>query len=389
VTDPGPAVPTRGRATLPALSGLIVHAFETRLEGVLEVSSPHAVRRLGFSDGLVVNVSTSLMGESLGMQLVQERVITEDQARLVRATMNKRSMRFAEAVLLLGIPSPQLLIAAERQARLLAARALCAAESTYELKPWPTSSTLGTSYQLDPLEAVQRACLQCLTGARLKEALDSLPDSSLLRSDAFNERLFLFTRLRPHSSVPVALMDWPLLSEARQRIQAGGDEAAQDLLALILSQAVVLGEPDKVSLRARRAAVLASDAVSWDGPGISKADAAHREGIAADWINTAGRNAYDVLGVSRDASLEDVRAAHAHQVEHLGPPAKHGADLGPATPYLIILRTRRDEALRILGNPILRAAYDDALAQERAANVANRARWNEYNFRADMDPPQA
>ncbi|MEW5854430.1 MAG: response regulator [Myxococcota bacterium] len=375
---PAPSAPTvqgpketprlAGEATLLSLTTAVVEIFEHRLRGIMEMKQSSGTRRLAFVDGLIVAVSTQVRSETLSAQLVRDGVIDEEKAAQVNRAMEEEGLRFGEAMVrVLGARHSLVVEALERQVKRQAATALASEEGIYELIPWDDDPMLATTVRLDPVETVQRACLEFTTEESAGRILGSFTGMHLLRGNAFNERVLVFMRLCPNSDLPARLMDEPTVPEALQRCRGVSPTGVRELLSLILSQAIFMGRQGTTPPLVRRTAALTSSGGEWRPAGLLFSDLSTREAVAAEWIRTGGRDAYGVLGVTPDVQPAGVAEALASLTARFGPPSMDGVNLGPAKTYLEIIRARRDEAARILSNPQERAAYDARLAQRRQA----------------------
>jgi len=222
---------------------------------------------------------------------------------------------------------------------------------------------LAGALRLDPLELIQVACLRAASSELVLEELSVREELQLMAGDAFNERVLIFSRLCPQSGIPSAVMDFPQLATVLARVGKRGLDGMRELLALILSQALIAGNPETVEWQVQRTAVLSSGPSEWTPENLPATSQAIRESVAAEWVRTGGRNAYDVLGVTPDASDAAIRIALHDATQRFGPPVLDDADLGPAKTYLEIIRARRTEAGRILLDPQERRTYNHSLAQ--------------------------
>jgi CheY-like chemotaxis protein len=78
---------------------------------------------------------------------------------------------------------------------------------------------------------------------------------------------------------------------------------------------------------------------------------------------SANGDYFELLGIARDATGDDVRRAHARIVRELGPEVVGAQLAGELGPRLEVVRVVIDEAARVLGDDRLRARYAAALAE--------------------------
>lgn len=364
--DSGPQLPPSSGACTPAnVARVVVDIFDRELTAVLHVHTRNVTRSLYFHGGLLARAETPLGSERLGAQLVNEGVVDREQDAQVATAMEVRGLRYGEAAVEeLGLAPSVLVEALDRQQASILARAMLARDATYEMKRWRTLSRLQVSFRLDPVELIQRACV---TTMRSDEALGVLSQIDLsegdqvehvLRTDAFEDRLFLFTRLRPRTVVPRFIMDSPPLTEAIARLASREAEALPDLCALVLSGALHIGPHDTGQLTSRRSTVLAGGRGGWRPRDLAPEHQQARERVAQEWLRTAGLSAYEVLGLPTSATDDEIIAARDARIAEFGPPAWSHADLGPAAAVLAVVRAQRDDAAMVLLDPALRRRYD-------------------------------
>jgi CheY-like chemotaxis protein len=343
-----------GDSSLARLSELFVRAFERRLTGILDARQGEAHRQVLFHEGLLVAATTNVRAEYLSSQLLAEGFFSDTKEALVSHAMESYHVRFGEAAYsVLGLSHSFILEAIEKQIRKVAMRCLCATEGVYEFNPWQGLAALSTHVRLDPVQLIQQACLECATDAQVCTVVSGVLLEPLLKSAATHERLKVFRTLCSDSPIAGTLQDQPSVELVLQRLHALGVRTAErQISALLLSH----GEEDGAATP--RPAFAATRAADWRPLGTPPSTFALREQIAAEWVRTGGRSAYDVLGVLRSASPQDVWAAVKSHLAQFGPPTWDDAPLGPSATYLAIVRARRDEAARILMDPELRARYD-------------------------------
>ena len=91
--------------------------------------------------------------------------------------------------------------------------------------------------------------------------------------------------------------------------------------------------------------------------------------MAADGHRKPARDLYQLLGVARDASREEIALAWRRRARDEHPDARHGDDGAPARFQAVA------EAWQVLGDPARRAAYDrglDPAQQPRRVRVTVR-----------------
>lgn len=332
-TVPGPrsalANALSGDSNLPSLAALAVEIFEQKLSGVVDVRVVGALRRLHFHDGFLVDIQSLIMGEQLPSPASNP-----------------------------GVPPMQLLERTVEAAKTLAAKALLGGSGTFEMGAWEENAVLAARFRLDPVEAVVRACLELPSDLDALKTLAGLESMPLQPGPFFRARVTLLQEVRPQSSLAMRLVPPMTVREAIALARDAGPSGVRELLAIILSRAVQLGNSRVGSTRSPHPHVVLSP---WRRAGLPAESQVAREAVAAEWARTVGQDAYVTLGVDRDAPDTAAVSSVASLRQRFGPPAMEDADLGPLRPTLDLLRARREEAAHILSSATNRFAYNAAL----------------------------
>jgi hypothetical protein len=196
--------------------------------------------------------------------------------------------------------------------------------------------------------------------------LRPLLNSRLHPTDAFNERVLLFARVRPDSVVPLWMQERLTVRDAVLRAQSHGPEALRDLAALLLSGTVEAGQ-DAPAVRAPsrgRGPVLGATALQpW--PSNNPTTLEHREALALEWLRTWGADAYAVMDVVPRASITECQTA-LDALESRLAPSLDMLDLGPAKTYVAIMRARLGVLRHIFADEERRQHHDaERLVRQR------------------------
>lgn len=341
-----------GEADPRALAAVASRAFQERLDGVLEVVSGGHTRRILFHDGIVVGTSSTVEEERLGALLVESGLITDEQANQAMQVVVKEGVRFGFAVVrLAGLPPSAVAQALEEQTLWVAMQALTVRDGDWALKPMQENPVLAMQARLDPVEAVQRAALECLGDEEARELVlaDETPRAThLLLSQVFAERALSFSALRPTSQLVRQLMDEPTLRDAIARAESV-PSGLKELAALVLSGAFMIASPGEEAPMQKRPPVLGSFGGRWRPPGLPAADVELRESIALEWLRSGGRKPHEILCVEANATPAQVQQAVVEMDKRFGPQALDSKNLGPAKRFLHVVRARFFEAARLMG----------------------------------------
>jgi CheY-like chemotaxis protein/cytochrome c-type biogenesis protein CcmH/NrfG len=118
-----------------------------------------------------------------------------------------------------------------------------------------------------------------------------------------------------------------------------------------------------VSLRATPSPENADLGSGFPPPGRDSPSQALRQAILRAYLSIRGKTLYEALGVSHEASTQEILAACAAKGAQFSPSTVAGIELGaPEQAKLEGLRAALDHAARVLANPQLRHSYDRTLA---------------------------
>lgn len=350
--DSSPPTAVRTAFTVPGASHLdqmatmLLAAFETRANALLNVGNASESFRIVVVDGVVADVHSSSPRHHESQALHQGGLITKEQAGGLEGL--ERPGQAAElAVSRLGVKSSRALQTLEAHVGLLLRCALLEATEVAPPQPLPGHPALMTRFQIDPVQAVLDAVLHLPDDQVAMRALEEHRALLLHRSGVFNERALLFARLRPSSPVPGMVMDMPTVAQACARM-AGMAGGPRELLALCMADALQLGSATFRPKQAARGVALGGGAVDWDASHLDAHDVAIREAVAREWIRTCATSIPGILNLTGAFSAEAVTKAHGVATSRFGPPALDSSDLGPAKRYLAMVRDRRDVARTLL-----------------------------------------
>lgn len=337
---------SEGPGGLPELCRLLTEIFDGHVGGILEVKSAEGARKVHFRDGMVVATSSEVEDERLNSLLLASGLVTDEQVPVAQALMEKDGIRFGyAAVKVANIPPSAVARALEEQTLWVTMQAL-ASQGAWTFKQAPESVALGAQLYMDPVDAIQRVCLDCVSSQTAESMLKDLGVMSLRPSPQAHERAWLLRSLRPFSPVLAHLNEVGLqLPEGLAKLHADNAYAANHLLALYLSRALV---PETLSLVVQRVPVVATFGGVWRPAHLPSEQLALRESIALEWLRSAGMKPHDILGVDSTSPAEHVRLALATKMDRFSAERLGHADLGPARRCLAVLKERWSEAANLM-----------------------------------------
>lgn len=337
---------TTGTNSLATLARVASRCFQDRVTAVLVVTSGSTVRKVWLHQGMVVATASSLGEERLGSLLLAAGIITREQLAETLRTVDREGCRLGHALTLVAPVLPSMVAqAVEEQTLWVTMQALCQETGTWELQPMTDNPILNTQLQLDPMEAVQRACLECVPDSAARVVLAGM-EGRVMHNPSAEERFLTFHSLKPNSPVPTQVLDNPTVKDAMDRValHPGG---LSHLLALILGQAVYVSDGPNAPPRLTRPPQLAEMGGRWREPGLKPEVLAAREAVAREWLRSGGAAPHRVLQISELASAQEIMTATKAWLETFGE-RMAGLPMGPARRSLAVLRARFREAERIM-----------------------------------------
>lgn len=181
---------------------------------------------------------------------------------------------------------------------------------------------------------------------------ESMERSRPLPGDSFSLERLKGTQLLPaqpsrvntSGGLPELLDDFDEGPHVGLDASASRSAVAHQMLAASDSELVTLG-PSSTS------AIAAALPVSDDA----------RQMVLREYLRIHGKPLYDVLGVPRNPTPQQVRDAHHNKAQRFAPGHLDESMLGAEATKLTSLRAAYDRALRVLSDPTLRGGYDQTL----------------------------
>ncbi|MBI5494846.1 MAG: response regulator [Deltaproteobacteria bacterium] len=350
--------PLTGENSLVGLAAVANRCFQERVDGVLEVADGEGTRRITFHEGLVVATSSTVVEERLSTLLRDAGLVSAEHDVMAQHVMAREGGRYGYAVArAAGIPPSTVAQALEEQTLWVTMLALSRTSGTWRLQSTTDNPVLTMQLRMDPMEAVQRAALECVPAETARDVLCGLAASPVRRSPVYDERVAVFSMLRPDPAVVRCVSDARDVEDALRRAAPlpGG---VNQLLALLLSGALTVEGLPGHGTAGPRAPVLGAFGGLWRPPHVPAATLRVREAIALEWLRTGGCPPAEILRVGAPEGAPTVQEALRLQEERFGAAFLDEMDLGPAKRVLAVVRLRLREAARQL---------EQSAADQRAA----------------------
>jgi tetratricopeptide (TPR) repeat protein len=352
-----------GRLAPGTLPGLLRELYVGRKTGVLRLASGDVQRALRFRAGELVHATSTLPTERLGETLVREGLLCQADLDRAGELVRLDGVRLGEALRRLGAIETAALetgMAAQVRDVLLAG---FASEGAYEFQE-----------QSGPGDEDADVTLLVSTGNVILDAVRRLRDPEVVRRGLGDlerrlgpatDPLLRFQRitLTPTEGYVHSRVDGTLNArEIATLAPLPAEDVLRSLLGL-LSTGLVEHAAPAAKAHGRAATPAAPIVAEREAPAPdAQAEAAERRREILDLhAALAARNHFEILGVARDASEADVKAAYFRQARRFHPDVHHAPALADLRDKLEAIFIRLGQAYEVLKNTQTRRSYEARL----------------------------
>ncbi len=386
---PEPAL--RGSLEDVPLPQILHRIFLEQLKGTLTLSRGGEARQLFFEKGELRTATSSREGQKIGSFLKRRGRITEDDVtwaltEIARQTGSRFGRKLVERGLL-----PKSAIDSEMK-RLVE-------EIVFSAFEWESGE-----FRFEPSTAVidPDVALSLSTAAIIVEGIRRLPETPLFRERlGEGDRVLRLSRdpmsryqylpLTPQEAYILSRIDGLLDLDSLLAIAGSSRRAAAKTVYALLSCGLVEWKTDGSPRRETAGSLAALNVEVSTEP--AKPTAGHRELVHNTWRRIDWLSHYDLLGVGREASAEEVRRAYLDRSRLFHPDLRHRPDLEGLEKELAAVFDRVKAAHDTLVDPDARATYDQELdaapaaifAEEGVADPAARRQLAAKNFHRAME----
>ncbi len=376
--------PSSGSLTDHSLPRLLLDAYRTRFSGALALTRNKTTKRIVFQDGAPVASESNLAGETLGIQLVDQGQLSQDDHTRVSAYMRRERCREGVALLALELLEAKgLFLALKEQVRRRLIEAFAWATGDFEFQVAEDLKKEVQSFRSDPYLLVREGLLNHWSADRLLEDLGHWMDQYPRPSSSFNDisrrlvddevaTLFagidgtkvLGRAIGSGLSSPMVLASvWILVnaggiqfSEAPHVADTEEIEIEPEIEIEILSTG---GGPQ------RAGEAVAEPAADSDAATGRSADV---EAMRSEVMNRKGRladlNYYELLEIAENASTSEIRKAYFQAAKRYHPDTLARLELNEIKQEAALVFGRIAEANDVLTDADKRREYDAALHDE-------------------------
>ena len=388
----------KGQLSEGVLPGILRDLYVGRKTGVLRCVQGEERRNIRFRRGHIVNADSNVQGKQLGEVMVEQGWIQPDDLTRATDTVKATGKRLGEVLIELGVlTSDKLEDALALHVQHIVARVFTWTEGQFEFEEEPDIPGEIT-LKLSTGELILEAVRQVGDPDVIRYALGDLDRVLALSSDP----LLRFQKivLSPTDGFVLSRVDGTLSAhEVTQTIPLPVEETQKSLFGLLCtgiieypaggtrrtrSRAAELARPVGTSAPARPAAAPPSppspESPPWATdttappaptptssavPATSPAMDSRRQEIVDAYEGLKTRTHFEVLGIERSATEQQVKDAYFRLAKRFHPDAHHDSTLSDLVDKLEALFIRLGEANETLKNPRTRAEYEERLGRTR------------------------
>jgi curved DNA-binding protein CbpA len=361
----------RGSLQETPLPQILRRIFVDQLRGTLTLTRGDDVRRLYFDKGELRTATSSREVQRIGSFLRRRGRVTEDDLRWALEEMRRQQgSRLGQKLVERGLLS-RAVIDSEMK-RLVE-------EIVFSAFEWESGE-----YRFEPSTAVldPDIVLAFSTAAIIVEGIRRLPETP-----AFRERLgegtsvlrlardpmsrYQYLPLAPQEAYVLSRIDGRLPLDALLTIAGSSRASAAKTLYALLSCGLIEWQTDGFDRRESIGTVASLNVEVTNEPPTSTPG--HAELVRNTWRRIDWLSHYELLGVPREATEEEIRRAYLEKGRLFHPDLRHRPDLAAFGRELTAVFERLKVAYEVLGDPAKRAEYDRASEEPEARVFAEEA----------------
>jgi DNA-binding response OmpR family regulator len=342
-----PVLPNEAVVKAPLdVARLLLQCARHRLSGTVQLADEASQLVIAFLKGVIVGATDNLREQLLGEMLWKQGRLTTEQMRDLNMRITEKGERVAEALLALGMTSPEETLAlVEEQTKARVRRALL---WTGKLKVVQDEDD-AQKRAVDSVELLDVLLSFALEPAQTDEAqrfIAAHKGKALLRGPAFDDVLMALARTKPDAVLPGVL-----LAGDRSVTEAAAASSPSEVYAAHLAELVRLPDDPTADVRPLPTVLRSDvDAALIDRPLANK--------VCGLLLKARGRSAYALFDKPRTASDEEMMKHVEDLLGALGKEILVGGKLGPAQPAARELWAILEEYREIFSDPVRRALHD-------------------------------
>lgn len=361
----------RGSLQETPLPQILRRIFVDQLRGTLTLIRGDDVRRLYFDKGELRTATSSREVQRIGSFLRRRGRVTEDDLRWALEEMRRQQgSRLGQKLVERGLLT-RAVIDSEMK-RLVE-------EIVFSAFEWESGE-----YRFEPSTAVldPDIVLAFSTAAIIVEGIRRLPETPVFRQrlgegtgvlrlarDPMSRYQYL--PLAPQEAYVLSRIDGRLPLDALLTIAGSSRASAAKTLYALLSCGLIEWQTDGLDRRESIGTVASLNVEVTNEPPTSTPG--HAELVRNTWRRIDWLSHYELLGVPREATEEEIRRAYLEKGRLFHPDLRHRPDLAAFERELTAVFERLEVAYEVLGDPAKRAEYDQASDEPEARVFAEEA----------------
>ena len=390
----------KGQLSEGVLPGILRDLYVGRKTGLLRCTQGEERRNIRFRRGHIVNVDSNVQGKQLGEVIVEQNWITADDLTRATETVKATGKRLGEVLIEMGVlTSNKLEDALALHVQHAVARVFTWTEGQYEFEEEPDVPGEVT-LKLSTGELILEAVRQVSDPDVIRYALGDLERVLALSSDPllrFQKIVlsptdgFVLSRVDGTSSAHEVMQTIPLPVEETQKslfglLCTGIIEYAVGLAPKARPKPASPARPVGAPAPSRPAppppaaapiipssparvatppAPVTSAPTAAAVPATSPAMDSRRQEISDAYHGLKTRTFFEVLGIERSATEQQVKEAYFRLAKRFHPDAHHDSTLSDLVDQLEAVFIRLGEAYETLKNPSARGQYEERLGRAR------------------------
>ena len=352
----GAATALEGELTKKPAGAIFIELLKQKADAVLTLTHDGTVRKIYFEKGQVRFAQSNVKGETAGAAQVASGLIKQASFDRAVAFAKQNKLALHEALAHARVLTPEQLKQALRQQTAdVAVNGLGWTHGTWHLDA-QSADQVGAvpETRMSPVGLVLEAAKRFASPESARAFLEAHGEDRMTRSPELEREVFAVKNTWPGEGVtPLATNQRPV-REALSRVKAA---ELPLLLWLCQSGLVTLSGAGKEA--PKQAAPAAPNPEDEDKGKTFNADEDwSRRVIVAERDRLKDANHYEVLGVQKAATAEEIKLAYIAAAKRFHSDAFAGQELGSARRVAEELFARISEANATLSNPVSRSNYD-------------------------------
>lgn len=342
-----PVLPSEVTVRAPIdVARLLLQCARHRLSGTVQLADESSQLVIAFLKGVIVGATDNLREQLLGEMLWKQGRLTTEQMRDLNMRITDKGERVAEALLALGMTTPEETLAlVEEQTKVRVRRALLWSGKLKVVQDEDDAQKRAVN-SIELLDVLLSFAIEPSQSDEAQRFVATHKGKPLVRGPAFDDVLMALARTKPDAVLPGLL-----LAGDRTVSEAAAASSPSEVYAAHLAELVRLPDDPFVDMRPIPT-VLRSDV------GTALIDRPLANKVCGLLLKARGRSAYALFDKPRTASDEEMKKCAEDLLSTMGKAILVGGSLGPAQPAARELWAILEEYREMFSDPVRRALHD-------------------------------